>query len=109
VVAPAERLDEEAFTPSMFRVIGVQPQFGHVFADAEDHVDVCARGEAESGRPSKGLVSFNFRFLQGEAIDPVSRHGRLGGQPRNYSVQRVLDQMQGRPGVAAAISQPPMV
>ena len=36
---PAERLDEETFTPSMFRVIGVQPQFGHVFADAEDQVD----------------------------------------------------------------------
>ena len=37
--APAERLDEETFTPSMFRVIGVQPQLGRVFTDAEDQID----------------------------------------------------------------------
>ena len=39
MVAPAERLDEETFTPAMFRVIGVQPQFVHVFSDAENQVD----------------------------------------------------------------------
>jgi putative ABC transport system permease protein len=37
--APAERLDEETFTPSMFRVIGVQPQLGRIFTDAEDQID----------------------------------------------------------------------
>jgi hypothetical protein len=38
------------------------------------------------GARPKGLISFDFRFLQGEAINPVSRHGRLGGQPCNYCV-----------------------
>jgi putative ABC transport system permease protein len=37
--ASAERLDEETFTPSMFRVIGVQPQLGRIFTDAEDQID----------------------------------------------------------------------
>ena len=37
--APAERLDEETFTPSMFRVIGVQPQIGRLFTEAEDQID----------------------------------------------------------------------
>src|SRR5215472_16103797 len=37
--APAERLDEETFTPSMFRVIGVRPQLGRVFTEAEDQID----------------------------------------------------------------------
>jgi putative ABC transport system permease protein len=37
--APAERLNEETFSPSMFRVIGVQPQLGRIFTDAENQVD----------------------------------------------------------------------
>jgi putative ABC transport system permease protein len=37
--APAERVDEETFTPSMFRVIGVQPQLGRVFTEEEDQID----------------------------------------------------------------------
>ncbi len=37
--APAERLNEETFTPSMFRIIGVQPELGRVFTDAENQVD----------------------------------------------------------------------
>jgi len=37
--APAERIQGETFTPSMFRVIGVKPELGRVFTDAEDPVD----------------------------------------------------------------------
>jgi putative ABC transport system permease protein len=37
--APAERLDEETFSPSMFQVIGVRPQLGRVFTEAEDQID----------------------------------------------------------------------
>jgi hypothetical protein len=37
--APAERLNGETFTPQMFRTIGVQPQLGRIFTDAEDQVD----------------------------------------------------------------------
>lgn len=60
MVAPAERLDEETFTPSTFRVIGVQPQLGHVFTDAENQVDIDSPVMLISDRflaaPHHGLV-----------------------------------------------------
>jgi putative ABC transport system permease protein len=40
--APAERVNAETFTPSMFEVIGVKPAMGRTFTDAEDQVDNAA-------------------------------------------------------------------
>ena len=37
--APAERIQGETFTPSMFQVIGVKPQLGRLFTDDEDQND----------------------------------------------------------------------
>ncbi|MBV9399292.1 MAG: ABC transporter permease [Bryobacterales bacterium] len=36
--APAERINGETFTPSMFKAIGVQPILGRIFTDEEDQI-----------------------------------------------------------------------
>ena len=67
------------------------------------------------GSSPKGLISFDFRFPQGEAIKPVSRYRGMGvwdvSPNTTATFQRLLERMQGLPGVvsAAAISEPPMV
>ena len=67
------------------------------------------------GANPKGLISFDFRFPQGEAIKPGSRYRGIGvwdvSPNTTGTFQRVLERMQGLPGVvsAAAISEPPMV
>src|SRR3984885_339562 len=40
--APAERINGQTFTPSMFKAIGVQPRLGRFFTDDEDQVDNAA-------------------------------------------------------------------
>jgi putative ABC transport system permease protein len=40
--APAERVNAETFTPSMFDAIGVKPALGRTFTDAEDQVENAA-------------------------------------------------------------------
>src|SRR5579862_1233420 len=40
--APAERINGQTFSPSMFKVIGVQPRLGRIFTDDEDQVDNAA-------------------------------------------------------------------
>jgi putative ABC transport system permease protein len=40
--APAERINGQTFTPSMFKVIGVQPRLGRIFTDDEDQVENAA-------------------------------------------------------------------
>ncbi len=40
--APAERINGETFSPSMFQVIGAKPRLGRVFTDAEDQIDNAA-------------------------------------------------------------------
>ena len=40
--APAERIQGQTFTPSMFQAIGVKPELGRLFTDAEDPIDNAA-------------------------------------------------------------------
>jgi putative ABC transport system permease protein len=40
--APAERINGETFTPSMFKVIGAKPKLGRIFAEDEDQVENAA-------------------------------------------------------------------
>jgi putative ABC transport system permease protein len=67
------------------------------------------------GADPRGLMSFDFRFPQAEAIKPFGRYRGVGvwdvSPTTTAEFQRVLEQMQGLPGVisAAVISEPPMV
>jgi putative ABC transport system permease protein len=67
------------------------------------------------GADPRGLISFDFRFPQAEAIKPFGRYRGVGVwdvmPTTTAEFQRVLERMQGLPGVisAAAISEPPMV
>ncbi len=67
------------------------------------------------GANPRGLISFDFRFPQAEAIKPFGRYRGLGlwdvSPNTTMEFQRVLERMQGLPGVvsAAGISEPPMV
>lgn len=67
------------------------------------------------GAEPRGLLTFDFRFPQGEAIKPFSRYRGLGlwdvSPLTTLTFQRVFERMQGMPGVmsAAAISEPPLV
>jgi len=51
--APAERINGETFTPSMFKAIGVQPILGRIFTDEEDQIDNTAP-----------VVILSYRFWQ---------------------------------------------
>ena len=70
--APAERMNEETFTPSMFQVIGVKPQLGRVFTDAENQVDNDAP-----------VILISHRFWQ--------RH--FNGDPNVIGKMLILDKM----------------
>ena len=66
------------------------------------------------GADPKGLLTFEFRFPQGEAIKPYSRYRGVGlwdvSPLTAITYDRVLERMQGLPGVtsAAGINRPPL-
>jgi putative ABC transport system permease protein len=66
------------------------------------------------GADARGLLTFEFRFPQGEAIKPYSRYRGVGlwdvSPQTGLTYDRVLERMQGVPGVisAAAINRPPL-
>jgi putative ABC transport system permease protein len=66
------------------------------------------------GADPKGLLTFEFRFPQGEAIKPYSRYRGMGlwdvSPQTTLTFNRVFDRMQGVPGVlsAAGINRPPL-
>jgi len=66
------------------------------------------------GADPKGLLTFEFRFPQGEAIKPYGRFRGMGlwdvSPLTAITYDRVLERMQGVPGVAsaAAINRPPL-
>ena len=66
------------------------------------------------GADPKGLLSFEFRFPQAEAIKPYSRYRGLGlwdvSPLTTLTFDRVWERMQGLPGVvsAAAVTRPPL-
>jgi putative ABC transport system permease protein len=66
------------------------------------------------GADPKGLLTFEFRFPQGEAIKPYSRYRGVGlwdvSPQTGMTYDRVLERMRGLPGVvsAAAINRPPL-
>jgi putative ABC transport system permease protein len=67
------------------------------------------------GANPRGLLTFEFRFPQGEAIKPFGRYRGMGvwdvSPLTTVAFQRVFERMQGLPGVlsAAAITRPPLV
>jgi putative ABC transport system permease protein len=58
------------------------------------------------GADPKGLLTFEFRFPQGEAIKPYSRYRGVGlwdvSPQTGMTYDRVLERMQGLPGVISA-------
>ncbi len=66
------------------------------------------------GADPKGLLTFEFRFPQGETIKPYSRYRGVGlwdvSPLTAIAYDRVLERMQGLPGVtsAAGINRPPL-
>jgi len=66
------------------------------------------------GADPKGLLTFEFRFPQGEAIKPYSRYRGMGlwdiSPQTTLTYNRVFDRMQSMPGVisAAGINRPPL-
>jgi putative ABC transport system permease protein len=66
------------------------------------------------GADPKGVLTFDFRFPQGETIKPFGRYRGLGlwdvSPVTTLTFQRVFERVQGMPGVisAAAISRPPL-
>jgi putative ABC transport system permease protein len=66
------------------------------------------------GADPKGLLTFEFRFPQGETIKPYSRYRGVGlwdvSPQTGMTFERVLERMQGLPGVisAAGINRPPL-
>jgi len=66
------------------------------------------------GADPKGLLTFEFRFPQGETIKPYSRYRGVGlwdvSPQTAITYDRVLERMQGLPGVtsAAGINRPPL-
>jgi putative ABC transport system permease protein len=66
------------------------------------------------GANPNGLLTFEFRFPQGEAIKPYSRYRGMGlwdvSPLTTLTFSRVLERMQSLPGVtsAAAINRPPL-
>jgi putative ABC transport system permease protein len=66
------------------------------------------------GANPNGLLTFEFRFPQGEAIKPYSRYRGMGlwdvSPLTTLTFTRVLERMQSVPGVtsAAAINRPPL-
>ncbi len=67
------------------------------------------------GADPKGILTFDFRFPQAEAIKPFSRYRGMGlwdvSPMTTLTFQRVFERVQAIPGVvsAAAISTPPLV
>jgi putative ABC transport system permease protein len=67
------------------------------------------------GADPKGILTFDFRFPQGESIKPFSRYRGVGlwdvSPTTTLTFQRVFERVQGMPGVisAAAMNRPPLM
>lgn len=83
--APAERINGQGFTPSMFNVIGVKPQFGRIFTDAEDQVDNAAPVVLISDRFWKSHFNGDRNVLGKTMIMDKAPVTVIGVMPPNFN------------------------